>query len=757
MVVNSGIINSGVMNDRVTNTGSQAPRASDGFSRSTLLVACTLLAAWVLPGVARGEELDDASVAAEQGRRLDDRRAEPATPRKEAVDHYHGETILDPYRWLEKLDAPQTVEWLKEQDDYARTILADLAGRQAIRDRMDAIRQRESISVPQIRGQRRFYQVARAREGSAQVQVVVEERGQTRVLIDLDDFPEGSRFSTSSGSASPTFQVSPDGRFLAFGVRQQPSRWTRWRVLDIASGNPRGRMIEGIHTDATSTVWWAPDSSGFFYAAHREQAGEEDVVLRDQAIYFHDLEGSGEDRLIYREAESQRVLWLSLTHDGRYLSFKNVAGNDQDLYLLDLQDPRGIPELLLAGNGEKHALIDRVGDHLWLRTTRGADRGRIVALDPEAPEGDRQLVEIVAERPWGALIDALIVGERLLVHRVEHAIPRLELYTLDGSFERALDLPYIGWLSSGLVASREASVVAFELQGTADPGSLFLLDVESGETSPFHRPAAGFDPAPYVTRQVFYPAHDGTLVPLFLMYRRGLQLDSRRPVWLYAYGSNWSAAPWYQAQHRLWLELGGVYALAHVRGGGEYGDSWIAAGSGRNKQTGIDDYVAAAEWLIKSGYSSPDFLVANGGSASGPLVAAAVNQRPELFRVALIDYPLIDMLRAPLFLSTNIGNFDTPEEPDAFRALRAWSPYQNVRNGACYPATLIAHGDQDRLAVPSHSYKFVAALQAAQSCGRPVLLQVAWGHGHTVGGVEERANQVAFVVGELGLSVPSSW
>ena len=685
----------------------------------------------------------------------------PETRRQDVVDLYHGDEVVDPYRWLEAMEDPQTVEWTKRQDAYARAWLEPVPGRDAILARLDAIRPQQSTSTPQVRGGRLFYQVARSRdERPTQRQLVVEEAdGTARVLVDLDDHPEGTRFAAYSGSGTPSFQASPDGRYVAFGLVRGSSQWTQWSVVDTTTGQLAPDRIGGIRSDATPTVWWSPESDGFFYGAYREQIGEEGVALRDQAVYFHRLgEEASRDRLVYRDDDPERYAWLYLTSDGRYLAVKNAAGNDEDLYLLDLADglespPR--PKLLLEGEGRQHSVIDLVGDRLWVRTTLGADRGRIVALDPERPEGASETV--VPEGSWGALIGATLAGGRLLVHRVEHAVPKLELYDLDGELYREVMLPYVGWLRSGLSASRRETLASFFLQGTADPGSVYLLDTESGETRPFHHGEAAFDPAPYATRRVFYPSHDGTLVPLFLMHKKGLTLDGTNPVWLYAYGSRWSAAPWYQSQHRLWIELGGVYALAHVRGGGEYGDSWIEAGSGTSKQTGIGDFLAAAEWLVESSYTSPERLVANGGSASGPLAAAAVNQRPGLFRAALIDYPLTDMLRFHEYRGVNVGNFDTPEEPEAYRALRRWSPYHNVRRGVCYPATLVAHGNEDRLAVPLHSYKLTAALQEAQSCGRPILLQVAWGRGHTVGGLEERANQLAFLIAELGLGVPESW
>ncbi len=682
--------------------------------------------------------------------------AAPVALRQPVVDRYHGEDVEDPYRWLEEMDSEDAQAWVRAQDAATRATLEALPERAALLRRMESFRTPEIVSVPQFREQRTFFQTTQLGEDSSRRErIVVEEAGARRVLADTASLAEGSHFATFSGSGTATFQASPDGRYLAYGVRPANSIWTRWHVVEVETGERLDEVVRGISARLATTVYWASDSRGFFYAAFdRPEASENAGDLEHHSLYYHRLgTDSADDELIYRDVDPERTFWPTVTSDGRHLAFVNLSGGDQAVHLLDLEARAQGPRRILDGEGATYSILDQVDDRLWvLAKTVREPGGRILAVDPAggAPE------VVIAEPAHGALVAAAVFGDRLLVQRVAHATPRLDLYDLEGSEIGSVDLPYIGWIRSGLIGARHEARAAFAIQGTADPGAVYTLDLESGRTRLFHQ-RTDFDTGRYVTRRVFYPGRDGTLVPLFLMHRKGLRLDGRNPVWLYAYGSRWAAAPWYQPQHRLWLELGGIYALAHVRGGGEYGNAWTEAGIGTRKQTGIGDYLRAAEWLVEHGYASPETLIANGGSSSGPLVAAAVNQRPDLFRVALISYPVTDMLRAHVYASPLLSSsFDTPDEPEAYRALRAWSPYQNVSR-ACYPAVFIAHGDQDRTAVPLHSYKLAAALQHAQTCRRPIRLQIAWGRGHTVGGLPERANQVAFAVRELGLTVPEDW
>ena len=681
----------------------------------------------------------------------------PVADRGAIVDHYHGEPVPDPYRWLEEMESDATLGWVRGQDRATRGELEGQPERAALLRRLESYRASERRSVPQFRGDSTFFEVRRRdEEGRLHERLVVERHGESKVLVDSSDLPDDALFATYSGSGTASFQAGPHGRYLAFGVRRGSSIWTRWYVMDTVSGEQLPDEVRGISSRTASTVLWHPDGEGFFYAAFsRPEESESASDLELHSLFFHRVgSASSSDELIFRPEDPGQTLWPTVTSDGRVLAWVGQNGEGREIRVMDLENRQAGARQLRIGEDGRYTLLDRVGNALWLvAQTPDAPGGRVLAVGL----GDGVVKVVVPEPSNGAIVTARIFGERLLVQRTEHATPRLDLYHLDGTHAATVELPYIGWIRSGLVGTRSERRAAFAIQGTADPGAVYELDMESGRTALFHR-AERFESERYVTRRVFYPASDGTLIPLFLMHRRDLVLDASNPVWLYAYGSAWAASPWYQTQHRLWLELGGVYALAHVRGGGEYGSRWIEAGSGRNKQTGIDDFVNAAEWLVRHRYTSPERLLVNGGSASGPLAAAAVNENPDLFRVALISYPMTDMLRAHDYASPLLtGVFDTPETVEAYRALRAWSPYQNVREGRCYPATFVAHGDQDRTAVPLHSYKLTAALQHGQACDRPIRLQIAWGRGHTVGGLEERANQVAFAVRELGLEVPTDW
>jgi prolyl oligopeptidase len=584
------------------------------------------------------------------------------------------------------------------------------------------------------------------------------ESGARKLLVDVRSHSPNARLATYAGTPVPSFQVSADGRYVAYGIVEGNSLWSRWFVYDIQAGRHEADTIAGIHVGATGSVSWASDSKSFFYAGYASADSTQSSPL-DQRLVRHRVgTPQSRDEIIYHDPSRPRMIYWGIpSSDDRHFTFVASEGLSQRLYDKDLLSPNKPPLQLGSDTLASYSPVERRGDTVWLQTSLGAPRGRLIAIDVRNAARS-QSREIIAERSDAILQRVQLAGGHLLVTYTKDALPVIELHDLTGRFVRRIDMPYLGWLPSGFVGTRSDPMVAFEIQGTADVGSAYLLDVQTGRTVLFAAREQQFDATAYVTKQMFYTSKDGTRVPLLVMHKRGIQPDGSHPAWLYAYGARWPAVPWYSADHRIWLELGGVYAIANVRGGGEYGQPWIDAGSKENKQNGIDDYIAAAEWLIREGYSSKTGLVANGGSASGPLAAAALNQRPDLFGAATINYGFSDLIRYEAFaVSGTVPTFGSPKDSTVFEALHKWSPYHNVRTGVCYPAVFIGHGDQDKTAVTWHSYKLAAALQAAQACDNPILMQVAWGRGHTVGGPEALANQLAFVASRVRMTVPQVW
>jgi prolyl oligopeptidase len=691
------------------------------------------------------------AVAPAAGRSRVARPDYPSAPRLGLTEDFHGLAVSDPYRWLEDLRSPQTSAWIAAQDALTRSRLSD-ATFERFRGRLDALMSIEAIGAPVARGDRLFYLHTPARENRPSLLLRVGEQGTPLTLVAADSLAEGENLTG--------FWPSHDGRTVAYGVGRVGSSWYRVRWLGIDGPSADGGELRGMHGSAGAPAW-AADDSGVYYGRFDEPAAgaEQSTVLAGHELRFHRLGASAsDDRTVYRRDDRPELrLSARPTLDGRYVvitaSPGAAPGNEVHVLQLAGAEPATKIRPLVTDPEAVFAYLHNEGDRFLFRTTRGAPRGRVVriALDDPAEPRWRDVLPQQAD----ALYFANVVAGRLIVVWVRDARHVVEIFRLDGTREREVPLPDLGTTFSGFLGRIKDRHAYFSFNSLAYPGSasVFRLDPATGETRPFLQPALPFAPGDFVTRQVFYRSPDGTRVPMFVAHRRDLRLDGRAPVFLYAYGAfAWAATPWFQPQVLAWLEAGGVYALANVRGGGEYGEEWYRAGIGRNRQNAIDDYLAAAEWLVANGYSARGRVVGNGGSASGPLAATAMVQRPDLFGAMVIDIPVLDLLRFDRF--TGGGRWKSelgdPADPSAARLLNAQSPYHNLRDGGCYPPTLVTAGERDETAVPSHAYKFVAALQHAQGCDAAVLMQVVWGGGHGFGADREQsaetyARQLAFL------------
>ncbi len=679
-------------------------------------------------------------------------------PRQDIADTIHGVRVEDPYRWLEKMESPETLAWIRAQDTHTRKSLEALPHRDAILRRIEALHSSERAYPAAKRGQV-YYQVRSTVTESERHWGLYAIKGvdsSPRLLIDYRSLGDGFIPATLRGTGMPAFDVSLDGRYLALGARRPASPWSEWRIYDTKAGELLDDRIVGIHRNFGQVLWNAT-SSGFYYASY-PVVGDPDrldaTALRDHRVRFHTVGSTGPDPAIYADPNARdAALWLEITTDRAYLVIKTITDHSTVVRALNTAD--GTSTTLDSALSATLQLVGGRGSRLWFRDTRTDVTGALVEIDVTKPEVEREIVPAIADK---TMTGAVFFGGRFLLQYTHDALPQLQVHSSTGRFERTVELPYIGWVRGGFLGTPGDSEVLFMLQGTGEPNTVYRLDLETGTSAVFWTATPAFDRDNFVSEQVFFASRDGTRVPMTLVYRRGLDRSQPRATWLYAYGANWAAVPWYSVNFRVWLEMGGVYALVNVRGGSEYGETWRRAGSGVHKQNGIDDYIAAAKHLIKTGWTSPTTLVANGGSASGPLAAAAVLQRPDLFAVGAISYPILDLLRYHLFAAgQTAGNWGTAENLDEFTALRRYSPVHNTKPGRCYPPMIIAQGEKDQAAAPFHSYKFAAALQHAQGCDNPIYLQVGWDAGHTVGGPEDFANQVAFLADLTGLEAPTDW
>jgi len=681
----------------------------------------------------------------------------PETRRIERVDRYHGTTVADPYRWLERMDSEAVREWYGAQDDYTRRLLARVPLRAPIRDRLSRLVAFASYSAPLHRGDRYFYTFNDGGQGQAAVYVIDDVDGEGRLVLDPN---------AASDDGSLTLRLlspSVDGSWLAYGLSRRGSYWADLRIRNVDSGADAAEVLQGVNTRFANLAW-RPGADGFFYGrfAAPEPGRELQATVEHHKVYFHRVgTPQAHDVLVYERPDHPDWLFASqVTEDGRYLVLTVRAGStiENRIFYKDLADPTGEMIELIPEDDALYSFLGNDGPVFWFHTDREAPRGRVVAVDVRSPERWRTLIG----QSDAAIQYVNVVGDHFIVMYVEDALHKVKVFDLDGDHRYDLELPGLGSVWGGFTGNRSDPLAFYRFNGLADPGTVYRLDVASGVSEIFRRPDLPFDPSDFVTRQVFFSSADGTRVPMFIAHRRDLERDGTAPAFMYGYGAfGWSAMPWYQPHWLVWMEMGGVYALPNVRGGGEYGEEWHEAGMKTNKHHTVEDYIAAAEWLAESGYTSAGRIVANGGSASAPLAAIAAIRRPDLFGAALLDVPTLDMLRFTEWTGGQrlIPEYGDPRDPREFQALLEFSPYHNLREGTCYPATLIAASERDEVAPPAHAYKFAAALQHAQGCDEPVLLRIAWEAGHTIGAtaadrVEGWADELAFLVKALDLRDP---
>ena len=684
----------------------------------------------------------------------------PVFTRGTHVDTYFGETVADPYRAMENLDAPEVRDWVSAQNRLAEPYLANIPARAVLKERLAKLWTYERFGLPARHGQRYFYQRNDGRQDQSVLYVAEALDAPPRVLIDPNTFTKDATISLAD------FSVDPRGELVAYAISDGGTDWKTWRIRRVADGQD---LADELHLTKFTGVSWLPDGRSFFYSRYPVAKGDTTGRIGDdrrQVTIYHHVVGQPQaaDVAVYAVKDhATRNPYATVSDDGRWLVVGISDGFDRNgIHLADLagwQPGRPLEvKPFLADWDALYEFLGNEGDQLFFKTTAGAPRGRIIAVQAGQPAGKdwRVLVPEAAETISGASY----VGGRFVVNVLRDAHSAVRVFGVDGTAQGEVPLPGSG-SAGGFGGRGDSPETFFSYTDYQTPAAVYRYDVATAQVTPFRVPSVDFRGADFVTEQVFATSRDGTKVPIFITHRRDLPKDGRRPTLLYGYGGfDVSLTPAFSVPVAVWLENGGVYAVANLRGGGEYGAAWHEAGTKARKQNVFDDFIGAGEWLVKSGWTAPDRLAIHGRSNGGLLIGATLLQRPDLFAAALPGVGVLDMLRYHTASANARGwssDYGLSEVEADYHALRAYSPVHNVEEGKCYPPTLITTADHDDRVVPWNSFKFGAALQHAQGCPNPILVRVETRAGHGAGKptwmqVEDWADQFAFLFRHLGMT-----
>jgi prolyl oligopeptidase len=724
--------------------------------RAARLLAATAAIAMTVPtiaAVARPDAPTDSGSGA-----ATTRLAYPETRRGDVREMQFGVDVADPYRWLEDdvRTSPEVASWVAAQNRVTDGYLATLPGRDWFRNRISQLYRYERFGIPEVRGDRYFYTRNNGQQNQSVLYVRDGLNGEGRVLLDPNSW------AADAATALAEWVPSRDGTRLLYAVQDGGTDWRIVRVLDVATGQPVGEELRWIKF---SSLTWAHDGTGFWYS--RFPAPAEGQTFQstnlNQAIYFH-LIGTpqSEDRLVYATPDRPSLGHnAQLTDDGRYLLITTSEGTDDrhEMTVIDTHARNPQPRTLFAGLENNWELVGNVGTRLMFLTDKEAPRGRLVSVDlrDRAP----RLIEVVAQRE-ATLARARRVGNRVILSFLGDARSQAEMVDLNGRAVGNISLGSIG-TASGFDGDASSSETFYSFTSYATPSTIYRLDTATGETSVFARPQVSFNPEDYSVEQRFYTSRDGTRVPMFIVMKRGLDRSGGSPTLLYGYGGfALPQTPGFSPARMAWLDAGGVFVVANLRGGNEYGNAWHDGGRRLNKQNVFDDFIAAGEYLIAEAITGRDQLAIEGRSNGGLLVGAVVNQRPDLFAAALPGVGVMDMLRFDRFTAGRywVDDYGYPDREPDFRNLFSYSPYHNIRGGRNYPAIMVTTADTDDRVVPGHSFKYAAALQAADIGDRPHLIRIETRAGHGSGRpvdkiVAEFADMYSFAARWTGLNTPS--
>lgn len=673
-------------------------------------------------------------------------------PPARTVDHtddYHGTLVPDPYRWLEDMQSEEVLAWAKAQSDLAESALRGGVWEE-VRARVEQLADYPKVGMPRrSKDGALFYTY---NDGLRPQPVIVRQRtpdAQREAVLDVNSL------SADGTVAVPVYSVSPDGKTLAYAVADGGSDWNDVRFRDVATGQD---LPDQLTRTRYAALGWLADSSGFYYARYPDHTGE---AMREGQIFFHRMgTAQADDILVYHLPDRPAMNPTpTLTDDGAYIvvsAWQHLNGNS--ITVLPVNPP-GAPVTLIESDDHEVNFAGNVGERFYFTTNHDAPRGRVIAVDLSAPGVEQEIIPQFDDAILtGYSGGAAVCGGKLVVRTMQDVTSRLAVYTLDGQHERDITLPTLGNIPIMTIIDQADPDFYFYFESFAYPPTIFRCEVATGALEIIHQPKTLIDPASITVEQVFYPSKDGTRIPMFLVYRKGLQKDGQVPVYINAYGG-FSIAMQPGFAPTPWLEMGGVLAIPGLRGGGEYGEEWHQAGMFERKQNVFDDLHAAAEYLIREGWTHSGRIGIKGGSNGGLLTSAAITQRPDLYGAAVVGVPLTDMLRFQHFTIARfwVPEYGSSEDPAQFEYLLKYSPLHNVKPGTAYPPTLIQTGAGDNRVVPAHAYKFAAAMQAAQAGDAPILMHVEMRAGHGVGKplslqLDDMTDQIVFFMQAFGMT-----
>lgn len=685
----------------------------------------------------------------------------PVAARSDHTDNYHGTVVADPYRWLEDdvRESKAVKDWVDRENEVTFAYLDTIEQREQIRARLKALWNYERFGLPRKEGGRYFYTYNDGLQNQDVVYVQPSLTAQPELLIDPNTW------SADGTIALASYFPSPDGHYLAYLVQDGGTDWRTARVMNLETREVLADKLEWLKfTDLA----WARDGSGFYYSRFPETTSDEKFqsLNMNHAIYFHRIgDAQKDDTLAYTRPEHPDWIYdATVTDDGHYLVITIAVGTDDryQIVVQDLEAKGSVPVTLIEGFDFDYTLAGSIGSELYFRSNNGAARGRLIAIDVRhpAPEEWREIIP----QSRNVLAAASVVGGHIIAEYMQDARSVVRIYDTGGKELQLVDLAGIG-SASGFSGKADDPETFFRYESFDTPPAINRLDVTTGEVTVFKRAVMDFDSDDYVVKQVFYHSKDGTRVPMYISHRKDVIPDGSRPTLLYGYGGfNISLTPTFSVTRLAWMEMGGIYAVANLRGGGEYGEAWHKAGTKLQKQNVFDDFIAAAEYLIAEHYTNSKKLAIFGGSNGGLLVGAVTNQRPDLIAAAIPAVGVMDMLRFQKFTAGRywVDDYGSSDHPEEFRALYAYSPYHNVKPGTDYPAVLITTADTDDRVVPGHSFKYAAAMQAAQAGKAPVLIRIETRAGHGAGTATDKlidvyADRWAFLLRNLDMRLPAGY
>jgi len=674
----------------------------------------------------------------------------PETKTVEVVDTYHNQSVPDPYRWLEDDRADDTEDWVGRQNEVTFNYLEQIPFREAIKNRLTELWNYEKYSAPFSEGDYTYFY----KNDGLQNQYVVyrqKEGSDPKVFLDPNTFSEDGTTSLAGLS------FTDDGSMAAYAISEGGSDWRKIIVIDTESMEQVGDTIRDVKFSGIS---WK-GNEGFFYSSYDKPKGSElSAKTQYHKMYFHKLgTPQSSDELVFGgEKTPRRYIFGGVSEDGDWLVISaSVSTSGNELYIKDLRRANSPIVPVVTNFDNNHSVVHVEGETIYIQTDLDAPNSRLVKVNAANPTPDNW-EDVIAERQEPLTVGT--GGGYFFARYLKDALAYIEQIDLEGNLVRAVDLPGQGSVG-GLGGKWDQKTLYYSFVSYIMPGTIYSYDVASGESTVYKESGVQFDPSDFVSKQVFYTSADGTKIPMMITHKKGLALDGMNPTMLYGYGGfNISLTPSFSVSNIVWLENGGIYAVPNLRGGGEYGEEWHQAGTKMNKQNVFDDFIGAAEYLIDEGYTSSEKLALHGGSNGGLLVGAVMTQRPDLMKVALPAVGVLDMLRYHEFTAGAGWAYDygtADDDPDMFEYLKGYSPYHNIKEGTCYPATMVTTADHDDRVVPAHSFKFAAALQQAQDCDNPALIRIDTNSGHgassTTKTIEQQTDKWAFTFYNLNAPV----